>query len=151
MMTRFREPLLIFSGLGSVYGMGVRFTDVLLRIVAGGFLIPHGIKKIGGTDRFAAWLGGSLGMPVPELLAWLVVLVEVVFGACIVIGLWTRAAALGAIALMAGIVGFVHWEKGFFITSNGYEYSLMWLIVLLSVFFKGSGAYSVDAMIGKQF
>jgi putative oxidoreductase len=73
---------------------------LLIRVALGLIFISHGWMKfnnVAGSVRFL----GSVG--VPEWLAYLVMLVEVVGGVMLIAGLFTRAAAVatGVVALFA--------------------------------------------------
>ena len=155
-MNHDQQPPLWFQHpyLTCLYVLGGRIADVLLRVVAGGNLIPHGYGKIVSEQSVAGFSGfvAQLGFPMPLFFAWVATLTELVGGFLIVVGLLTRPVAAAAIILMLVIVFGVHWENGFSNRQGGYEYPLMWLIVLLVVFFKGSGHYSLDRLLfNKQF
>src|SRR5262245_42806829 len=89
-----------------------------VRIVAGGFLAPHGAQKLFGlwggniqnTGAGFAKMGLEPGLP----LAYLVGSWEFFGGILIAIGLLTRPAALGAAFLLAVATFLVHWPLGFF-------------------------------------
>ncbi len=61
------------------------------------------------------------------------------------LGLFTRWAALANVPVMLGAVGFVHLKNGFWAHSNpnGYEYSLVLLVVSLAVAMIGGGALAL--------
>ena len=151
-MLSFRDPGLYYHQLGRLYKKGETFSYVLLRIAAGAFLIPHGLGKMSGMTVSGGFVGflTKLGVPMSSVTAYAVVSVEVISGALIAIGLFTRVAALSAIGLLVGIIYLVHWDKGFMVNQGGYEYQMMWLLVLVYVFFRGSGRYSVDGLRGVQ-
>jgi putative oxidoreductase len=44
----------------------------------------------------------------------------------------------------------VHLPNGFFWTSGGFEYPLLWGIVALYFVVRGGGRYSVDTAIGRE-
>lgn len=138
--------------LACVYDLGSRISDVALRIVAGGNLIPHGLGKITGEHGvvgFSQFIS-QLGFPFPLFFAWTASLTELVGGIFIMLGLLTRPAAFAAIILMSVILFGVHLGNGFFNQAHGFEYPLMWLIVLIAVFCRGSGPYSLDALLFKK-
>ncbi len=102
---------------------------------------------IGGTAGFFSSLGLEPAVP----LVLLVGLVEFVGGLAIAIGLWTRlAAALAAIDLLVAIY-LVHIANGFFWDAGGYEYPLMWAILMIAIVIRGGQKLSVDSVIGKEF
>ena len=54
------------------------------------------------------------------------------------------------IIVMAVAVLQVHLGAGFFWTSGGFEYPLLWGVVALAFAIRGGGRYSVDALIGRE-
>ena len=77
-------------------------------------------------------------------------LIEFGAGLLLAVGLATRAAAALVAGLMAVAVVHVHLGAGFFWTSGGFEYPLLWGILALSYAIRGGGPYSVDALIGRE-
>ena len=82
-------------------------TSLVLRLVLGAVMFPHGAQKLFG------WFGGpglpgafaffsSMGIPAP--LALLVILAETAGAACLVLGFLTRLAAFGILCDMVGAV-----------------------------------------------
>lgn len=94
-----------------------------MRIVVGALLIPHGIEKLErGVSVFAANNPAKLGFYPPTLWGWAVVTIEVVGGACIALGLFTRFFAAAA-AIELAIVAFGVHSAGWFWTGRGMEYA----------------------------
>lgn len=99
----------------------------------------------------AAGMVARMGVP-PALaapLAWYLVLAHVVGGILIVVGLWTRWAALANVPIMASAVFFFHLKQGFFLRPlgagvGGYEYALTVLATTVALVLLGSGAASID-------
>lgn len=129
--------------------------EPLVRVAAGLMLVPHGAQKLFG------WFGGygieatgqffatKLGLPAG--LALLAGLIEFAGGLALAAGLLTRPVAALVAGLMAVAVVQVHLGAGFFWTSGGFEYPLLWGIVALSFAIRGGGRYSLDAVIGREF
>ena len=46
---------------------------------------------------------------------------------------------------------YYHLPNGFFFNVGGYEYTLLWGVIAVAIFFRGAGAMSVDAKIGREF
>lgn len=130
----------------------------LLRVSLGVYYVLHGYSGwlVVGVERLAA-LNASMGIPLPTVSAWAVVLGHLVGGALLVIGLYARMGALMNAFIMAGAVAFVHFDQGFFMhgivtnprtgaaVAGGYEYSLFLLIATVAILLLGSGPLSVDA------
>lgn len=125
-----------------------------LRFPVGIVFAAHGAQKLFG------WFGGyglegsgqffaSVGLNPGYLLALLAGLAEFFGGLALVAGLLVRpAAAALAFAMLIAIFA-VHWGKGFFAASGGYEFALALFAASLSLLFSGAGRLSVDrAMIG---
>ncbi len=52
---------------------------------------------------------------------------------------------------MTVIITVFQWKFGYFWTSRGYEYALLWWLLCIAIFFRGGGRYSLDHVIGKEF
>lgn len=123
---------------------------LLLRLVAGGFLLPHGLGKLfgwfggPGLDGFAAELR-DFGLPAPSPLPSLLAATQTLAGLCVVLGLFTPvAAALGAAFLAATAA--LNRGHGWFWMRGGMEYPLLWTVTLLATALLGAGQWSLDAM-----
>jgi uncharacterized membrane protein YphA (DoxX/SURF4 family) len=89
-------------------------------------------------------------------LAWYLIVVHVVGGLMLVVGVWTLAAALAQVPIMAAAVFLMHASQGFLMkvthtldgrtTVGGYEFSLLVLAATLTIVLAGPGAPSVDAV-----
>lgn len=123
-----------------------------LRIPVGIIFAAHGAQKLFG------WFGGyglegtgqffgSVGLNPGYLMALLAGLAEFVGGVALVLGVLVRpAAAALAFAMLIAIFA-VHWDKGFFAASGGYEYALALFAASLALLFSGAGRFSVDRAI----
>jgi putative oxidoreductase len=141
--------------LAGIYDKVTPFALPLLRVAIGLILIPHGAQKLFG------WFGGagftrfiqifeSIGYKPGALWVTLVALTEFVGGILLVVGLFTRAAALAVVIFMIVAVHYTS-AKGFFWLQQGSEYSLLILVVALVFLIRGGGDYSVDQKLGREF
>jgi putative oxidoreductase len=122
---------------------GETLTLTALRVGAGVILVAHGLQKlmdIGGTAQAFA----GMGIPSPEISVYLAILGELVGGFGLLIGLFTRVAALGPLCTMIVAIFFVHLGKGLFAQQGGWEYPLTLLLVSLYFVARGGGPISVD-------
>jgi len=128
----------------------------LVRVTAGLLLVPHGAQKLfgwfggyglAGTGQF---FGETLGMEPGILFAFLAGFVEFFGGLALALGLFTRPAAL-AVAVLLGVALTVHVPNGFFWTSGGIEYPLMWALIAVAIVLRGGGDYSLDARLRLPF
>ena len=116
----------------------------LLRIVVALLFMEHGLAKL---FHFPVPQPG-VPDPLPTLLvaaAW----IEVVFGALITVGLFTRLAAFIAAGEMAVAYFIQHSPRGFWPIVNGGEGAILFCFVFLYLAAAGPGAWSIDGMRGK--
>ena len=144
----------IIPSLAPVWSALAEPAYALMRITAGGFLVPHGLWKLFGiTGSQAEMLAffQAIGLEPAWLLMMAVGTVEVVGGTCIALGLLTRPAAFAATVTTATAAIYVHLPYGFYVEPGGVEFSGLWAIVLLYIAIRGGGAISIDRAIGREF
>ena len=143
---------LIFPALGGLYQRFSPFSYAFMRFATGAVLVPHGVQKILNTPiaKFVPNIAAK-GLPFAEALAYLTYFAESAAAACLAIGLLTRIAAAMIGIEMLVIVFFFQWQFGYFWTTRGYEYALLWLLLCIAIFFKGGGRHSIDRIVGKEF
>jgi putative oxidoreductase len=126
---------------------------LIARIVLGAMLIGHGSQKlfgwfgghgIKGTAGFFEQLGFRPGKP----FAYAASLSEVMGGLLIALGFLGPVGPAMVIAVMIVAAGTVHWGKGVFYTSGGFEVPLVYAAVALGLGLTGPGAWSLDAAMG---
>ena len=145
-----RKRLLI-PGLARVYEPLAPFAYAFMRFATGAILLPHGINKlfVADIDRAAAGIAAH-GLPFPLLLAWLAVITESFAAGLLAVGLLTRIAAAMIWIEMLLITFLWQWPNGFLWTNKGYEFPLLWLLLVTAIFFRGGGRYSLDRLLGKE-
>jgi putative oxidoreductase len=143
------EPRLVLPFLKPFYNLVVPLSWLVVRCSVGIILAVHGWGKIDRVIAFGQSLeprGFYPGVP----LGFLILFVELVGGICIAAGLFTRFFAAAA-AIELGIITFTQYiGHGFSWTSRGYEYVLMWGLVLFAVALRGGGPWSIDRKIGRE-
>jgi putative oxidoreductase len=146
-----RETKLIYPGLAGFYESMLPVAATLVRVVVGIMFLMHVWGKFNaGAARIAGNFGTNYGLPMPDLFAYTAMGLELVGGACLIVGLFTRFFA-AALAVEMGIALIVaHLPKGYSAATGGYEYVLLIGVVLLAIAMRGGGPYSVDAKIGKE-
>lgn len=105
----------------------------------------HGLGKIPPKPAFMGFVG-SLGLPAPELMAWLAAISEFGGGLLIAIGLATRFSALALGGTMVIAAFLVHGADPF----AKKELALLYLSCCVLLFTAGPGAFSVDRLISKK-
>jgi putative oxidoreductase len=128
----------------------------ILRVGLGVVLIPHGCQKLFGMFsgmglNANAALFDKLGYQPGMFWGTLVGCTELIAGCLLVIGLFTRLAALSVVIFMIVAVHFTSTTNGFFWTKSGMEYPLLILLSALVFLVRGGGAYSVDSAMAKEF
>ena len=112
----------------------------LLRVVAGAMFAFHGLQKVFGVlaptlpARFSqVWFGG---------------VIELVGGAAIALGAFTRSAAFIASGTMAVAYVQFHWkgalDEHFLPAVNKGELALLYAVLFLYIACRGAGRWSID-------
>ena len=129
----------------SIYepGIGHRRALALLRIVAGSLFLLSGSAKL---------LGFPGGRPSVELFSQmgLAGILELVGGALIVLGLFTRPVAFVLSGEMAVAYLQAHAPQSPFPQMNGGVSAVLYCFLFLYLAFEGAGAWSVDSWIARR-
>lgn len=99
----------------------------------------------GGPANFASVLQG-LGIPQPQLMAWVVGLAEFGGGLLIALGLLTRLSALLLAIDMVVAIWKVHWRNGL-VGPGGLEFPLSLLAACLALLGVGPGQISLTRLV----
>ncbi len=113
---------------------------LLLRLILAAVFGGYGVAKWAGEMNRVAGLMMSVGIPLPDLAARVVAVVEVGGAILLLVGLWTRVAGLLLAIEMTVAIWKVVWRQGFI---GGYAFELTLLTVALSLAIAGGGAWSV--------
>ena len=106
--------------------------------------VSRALRVIGITG--VADFMGQVGVPLPTAAAIVVTGVETLCGLALVVGFFTRWAAIPLAINMLVAAVIVHQPAGFFLP-NGYEYALTLLAACASLSLLGSGAYAVESLL----
>ena len=112
-----------------------------LRIMAALLFMEHGLSK------FFGFPSANAPHPTPFDLEWFSAMIELVGGALLTLGLFTRVAALIMSGEMAVGYFLVHAPKSFYPYLNGGELAIMYCFVFFYLVFAGPGPLSCDALI----
>ncbi|PWG01563.1 DoxX family protein [Sphingosinicella humi] len=118
----------------------------LLRIVTGLIFVEH------GTQKFLGFPGGDFagsGLALDNMGAYAGI-VELVVGALIALGLFTRPAAFIASGTMAVAYWYAHAPQNPFPVNNGGDAAILYCFVFLYFVFSGAGPWSLDALRGHR-
>ena len=143
------HPQLLIPQLQPFYNWAEPLTWLLIRLTVGLMLLPHGIPKLlEGVEATAAKALTRRGIEAAEPLAVVLIVLETVGGLCVAMGLFTRFFA-AAITCEMAVIAYHHLPK-FGWTGPGYEYPLMWGLIMLAVALRGGGPFSIDRKLGKE-
>ena len=117
---------------------------MLLRLILGIVYVMHAYLALvvsGPTGTIA--YQAKAGVPFPEIATWYLILAHGLGGILLVLGIYTRWAALANVPAMLGALVFVHLKNGFWAHKGGYEYVLVLLVATVAAAMIGGGALSL--------
>lgn len=129
--------------------------NLLLRVPVGITFALHGAQKLFG------WFGGyglagtagwmeSIGLAPGYLMALMAGSAEFFGGLLLMLGLLTRPTGFVLALTMVVAIFTVHWQHGFFMSNNGYEFALALLAASLAMAASGAGKFALDTVIHKK-
>jgi putative oxidoreductase len=111
----------------------------LMRIVVGFLFLWHGAQKLFG---FPSAMPGEI----PAFITFVAGPIELIGGALVMIGLFTRWAAFLASGQMAAAYWMAHGTKALLPIQNKGELAVLYCFVFLFISTQGGGIWSVDAL-----
>jgi putative oxidoreductase len=135
-------------------------SGTVLRVTLGAVMFPHGAQKLlgwfggYGFDGTMGFLTQTVGLPAP--LAALVIIAEFFGSLALILGVFSRAAAVGIISVMVGAIVTTHLPNGFFMNwtgqqaGEGFEYHLLVIGLAVTILIQGSGRFSLDRIISRD-
>jgi putative oxidoreductase len=132
-------------------------STLLLRLVLGVVFFPHGAQMVlgwFGGYGFSGTMGFFIGtLHIPAFFAFLAITAQFAGAIALVLGLFTRLAALGIAANMLVAVAMVHAQYGWFMNwfgnqkGEGFEYHLLAIGIALVLIVRGGGKWAADTAI----
>jgi putative oxidoreductase len=129
--------------------------SILIRLIVGLIFLSEGIQKylfpeLVGTGRFI-----KIGFRNPEFFAYFTATFEIICGALVLIGLFTRLASIPLFIIMVTAFITTKWpiliDKGFWSMAHEYRTDFSMTLLLLYLIIYGSGMWSIDSGIIKSF
>ena len=117
----------------------------LLRIITGFLYLQHGTAKLFGAPHVAMFDG----LQVMSLMGVAGIL-ELVGGALLLLGLFTRPVAFILSGQMAAAYFMAHAPQGFLPILNGGELAVLYSFIFLYFAAAGGGAFSLDGLRSKE-
>ena len=123
------------------------FGLLILRLSIGTMLIHHGYEKTADINNFADAFVRPIGIPFPILASYIAAYSEIYGSWLVIVGLFTRFAALSIV----GTIGVAIYHA---IVTAGFNIYLLELLILymggaLCILLIGSGDFSVDKLLNK--
>ena len=112
----------------------------LLRIYLFFVLWYAGIGKVDTVDQFSGYLG-TLEVPFPEIVSWLVIIFEAGGALLLLIGLFVRWASVSLMVIMFFAGYLVHYDNGWPHEANGIEFAATYALMLFFLVSLGGGKY----------
>jgi putative oxidoreductase len=116
----------------------------VMRIVFALTFFAHGTQKILGFPASAM-------NPAAFSLSWIAGVLELVGGALLMVGLFTRPVAFVLSGQMAYAYFLAHAPKSFFPALNGGDAAILFCFGFLYLVFAGAGPLSLDALRERRF
>lgn len=125
-----------------------QYGPLILRLSLGIILLSHGLLKVfvftvPGTVGYFASLG------LPAIAAYLTIFAEVLGGAALILGLYSKLVALASLPLLFGAV-WVHSGNGWLFSSEGggWEFPVLLCVLAGIVVIQGSGPMALKKLPG---
>src|ERR1700740_3256342 len=138
-------------------GTQADWTISIVRVVLGLIFFAHGAQKMlgwyGGAGLAKSMRTFTKDLRLPSALAFLVIAGEFLGGVGLIVGLFSRIAALVIAVTMLGAITTVHFRFGLFLNwfggqgGHGIEYHLLAIALALVVLVKGAGVFSIDRIV----
>ena len=122
---------------------------LVLRVVLGVLVLLHGSSKLPGPPAMITGMLAQHGLP--AFFAYGVYLGEIVAPALVILGLWTRPAALVMAINMIAAIALVHAGDLFSLGKQGgyaLELQAMYLFGAIAVALLGAGRFSIGGRYG---
>lgn len=133
---------------------------LIARLILGIVMFPHGAQKMlgwFGGHGFSGTMNFFTGtMQIPAVFAFLAILAEFAGSLGLIVGLFSRVAALGIVSVMAVAIVTAHLSNGFFMNwsgeqaGEGYEYHLLAIGLGIIVMIYGGGKASLDSLLQRK-
>ena len=118
---------------------------LILRIASGGMmLVAHGWGKLLAFSEKSGGFPDPLGIG-SETSTAMAIFAEVVCALAIILGLFTRVAAMPLVVTMLVAALIVHGDDPF----QKKEFALVYALPFLTLIFTGAGKYSIDGAINR--
>jgi len=157
MNIQFHRTMSMHAWISSKFG---HYAAIPLRLIVGYGFMAHGYAKIvHGPEHFINILH-AIGVPAPELMGWVTILVELLGGLAVLVGAFVPLASVPMAASLLVAILTVQLPYGFSsiklqaVTAAGpqfgppgYEVNLLYLACLTTLVLGGSGPFAVGSIL----
>jgi putative oxidoreductase len=126
-------------------------STILIRFMVGAVFLSEGIQKFLFAEKLGAGRFAKIGLPNPDFLGPFVGSIEVLCGTLVLVGLFTRIAAIPLIIIMVVAIAAT---KAQLVIENGlwsmlHDSRTDWAMLLGNIFLlvKGGGKWSLDRLL----
>ena len=127
---------------------------LLIRLLVGAVFVSEGIQKFLFPADVGAGRFEKIGLPSPEILGPFVGTFEIVCGALVLLGLFTRLAVIPLLTIMAVAIYTtkipILIKSGFWKMAHDSRTDFSMLLGALFLLIVGAGAWSVDAWLNQR-
>lgn len=113
----------------------------IARIVAGAFFLYAGVMKVVGFEGVVGWIA-FMGYPMPEVMAVVAIVIEVVAGAALLANRYVNYASyvLAAFTVLAGVMFHQFWAVAPEAYTNELNHLLKNVVIAAGLLFIGEAA-----------
>ncbi|MEM7772494.1 MAG: DoxX family protein [Cyanobacteria bacterium P01_A01_bin.37] len=134
---------LLSSNLSVSYPSQTAWT--ILRVVVGVVMIHNGLDKLGDIETFSKAYVEFIGLPFPIFFSYIAAFTELIGAPLLILGLFTRPAALGLFSTM--LVAMYHHIKVAGFSIPYLELSALYAACFLFFTINGAGLFAADTWI----
>ncbi len=125
---------------------------LVLRVAVGLIFFAHGCANLlAGREAFLRAMLAMAGWSAPDVLVWLLTAIELLGGLALLLGVFTRGAALVLSSEMIGAVALFSLREGFLVVAvpnvplaYAFEYPLALIGALVCLALAGPGRFALD-------
>lgn len=127
----------------------IAYATALLRVSLGVMFLAHSVILKYHTYTLAGTAAYFESIGLPGTSAYLVFWIEVIAGLALVLGVGTRMATMAVLPVLLGAL-WVHLGNGWVFSqpNGGWEYPLYLVVLTVTQFILGSGAFALESVTG---
>lgn len=127
-------------------------STLLLRLSMGSLLLAHSLLLKVGIYGVAGTVGYFESIGYPGLFAYLVIIGEALAGAALILGVYSRWAAVAMLPIMLGALA-QHIGNGWVFSAQGggWEFPALWTVLLVIQAVLGDGRYALIRVLQQRY